>query len=168
MRLFFLTNAISFQACWWIAALYTQQAALAMIVLLLIHFGLSPSKKLDSKIILLAVMGIAIDQLLISTLVLSVGQSIVPLWLALLWAKFCVSLNHSLRWLVTMNKWLVSLIGALFGSLSYIAAWRLGALSTPLTWQAFLLIEMALWALLMPLFCWLTTYIWKQEEGQHA
>lgn len=116
---------------------------------------------------LLAVIGIAVDQLLISTSVLSVGQSIIPVWLVLLWVVFCLSLNHSLRWLVVMNKGLVSLIGASFGSLSYIAAWRLGALSTPLTWQAFWLLEMAIWAVLMPSLCWLTLCIWQRAGEQH-
>jgi len=72
----------------------------------------------------------------------------VPVWMVALWGLFATTLTSSLRWL--QGRWLLgSLVGAVGGSLSYVAGARLGALVLPAS--ASLWVIALLWALALPL-----------------
>jgi hypothetical protein len=72
----------------------------------------------------------------------------VPVWMIALWGLFATTLTSSLRWL--QGRWLAgSLLGAVGGSLSYVAGARLGALDLPAS--ASLWVIALLWALALPL-----------------
>lgn len=151
MKPFFVINFVFFQVSWLIAAFYSDYAALLIIALLVVHFWLSPTRRLDSQILLMGLVGIVVDQCLISANVFSVGQSIIPWWLVMLWLFLSLCLNHSLGWLRNLRAWQVALIGTVFGTLSYIAALNLGVLTTTLTTLEFVIIEMSIWFLLLPM-----------------
>ena len=72
----------------------------------------------------------------------------VPVWMIALWGLFATTLTSSLRWL--QGRWLLgSLVGAVGGSLSYVAGAKLGALDLPAS--ASLWVIALLWALALPL-----------------
>lgn len=151
MRRFWPINAVLFQLAWFAAALLTEYAAGIILSLLVLHFYLSPCRKTDSKLLLLAPIGWLTDILLIQYGVFYADQTQWPLWLALLWAMFAISLNHSLKW--TMNiapLWLV-LIGAVAGTSSYLAAINFNALFSSLPTQLLIVYLATTWALLLPL-----------------
>lgn len=152
MRLFWIINAALFQLCWWSAALFTEYAVWIMSAVLVIHLMLSPRKRDDLKLLPIALVGIVCDQLLIAVDVISVNQSFIPVWLVLLWVILAWSFNHSLVWLRLLKPWQLSITGGILGSVSYLAAINLGAISTSLSLTNFMIIDAILWSFLLPLF----------------
>lgn len=75
---------------------------------------------------------------------------LLPAWLALLWALFTTTLNHSMAW--RARPWRhASLVGGIGGRLSYFAGSRLTGVGFPQE-EAFTLALLALiWAVLLPL-----------------
>jgi hypothetical protein len=128
-----------------------------MMVLISIHFLLSSKKYDDLKVLPIALVGIVIDQLLIILHIIEIPQSttptlIIPVWLALLWCVFSWSFNHSLQWVCNLSLSKVSIIGAIFGTLSYYAALKIGVFTSSLSPPYFIGIMAIIWALLLPLF----------------
>jgi hypothetical protein len=151
MKHFWLVNLILFQGAWFSAALYNAQAEVMIILLLAVHFWLSPQKKTDLTSLLLVPIGVLADKLLMLSGVFDGGQTLFPLWLVLLWCMFILSLSHSLHWVTKLRlPWQV-LFGSLGGSASYWAGIQAGALDSELT-SFWLLLSLGLvWALLLPL-----------------
>lgn len=150
MKTFWIINLILFQLSWFSAAFFTQYAALIISALILLHFYLSPTPKLDIKVSLLALMGIFIDTLHLNLGTFSSEHAFFPFWLALLWMIFCISLNHSLSWCAKQPYWLLVLFGSIGGSLSYWAGIQAGALSTLQTPSHTLVVLALSWAILFP------------------
>jgi hypothetical protein len=73
-----------------------------------------------------------------------------PLWLVCLWLIFTISLNHSLAWLNKFKLWQISLLGAISGASSYLAAIKIGAINTPLSLIDISATYVVVWALLLP------------------
>lgn len=153
---FWIINAIIFQLAWLCAALLTEQASALIFGLLILHFLLTPSPKQDVKLLLLAPMGWALDALLIHYQVFYPIALQLPIWLALLWCVFILSLGHSLTWLGRISIPWLSLIGALCGSLSYYSAIRLGVFETKQALPNLLVILSVCWAIYLPVFICLT------------
>jgi len=151
MKPFLIINVVLFQTCWLVAAFYPEYAALVITALLLLHFGITPTRRLDFKILLMGLLGCVIDQTLISFNVINVEQSTIPLWLVTLWLFLSVCLNHSLAWLARFRTWQVAILGSVFGTLSYVAALNIGAFTTPLPFYQFVIIEILVWFLLLPI-----------------
>ncbi len=151
MKQFWLINLGLFQACWLSAAFFTQYAALIIAALLILHFYLSPSPKLDAKLMLLAFIGISADSLHIYLGIFSAKGAFFPLWLALLWIMFSISLNHSLRWFTQATYGLLALAGSLGGTLSYWGGIQTGALFTEQTSGLVITVLALSWGLLFPL-----------------
>lgn len=151
MKPFLIINVVLFQTCWLVAAFYSDYAALVITVLLILHFVITPTRRLDSKILLMGLLGAGIDQALISLNVINVNQPFIPLWLVTLWLFLSVCLNHSLAWLVKLKTWQVAFLGSTFGTLSYIAALNLGAFTTSLPFYQFVIIEILVWFALLPI-----------------
>lgn len=165
MKLFFVINVVFFQASWLLAAFFQDYAALLILVLLIIHFLMSPTRRLDSKILLMGLLGIVVDQCLISVDVFAVGQSIIPSWLVMLWLYFSLCLNHSLGWLRNLRYWQVALLGSVLGTLSYVAALNLDVITTTLTQQQFVMIEILVWFVLLPIMVKFANVVQDQEEA---
>ena len=150
MRSFWVINLMLFQASWLCAALFTQQAALVMPLLLIAHFVLSPTRRQDLKVLLLVPIGIVVDKCQLELGVFSAGNDFFPLWLVYLWAMFILSLNHSLSWLDNCSLFSLVILGAAGGSSSYWGGIASGALGTQLSTLNVVLSLMAVWALLLP------------------
>ncbi|WP_110456268.1 DUF2878 domain-containing protein [Shewanella algidipiscicola] len=151
MKRFWIINLLLFQLCWFSAALLGDNAALAMTLLIALHFLLSPTRKADAKLLLLMPIGIAVDKLQLEIGGFSTVDVGFPLWLALLWCIFIISFNHSLHWLTRQKSWVVVLFGAIGGASSYWAGIQFGVLQA--RWNELMLVGslMLVWSLLMPL-----------------
>lgn len=75
---------------------------------------------------------------------------IAPLWVTSLWALFATSINHSLEW-AGRNLWMAAVLGGIGGTMSYLAAIKIGAARFMVSdgWGIFYLAIG--WAIAMPL-----------------
>jgi len=155
MKTFSIINFVVFQLCWLLAATYQQQAVFYIVGLLSIHFLLSPTKLADLEILVIALVGIVIDQLLIILHVIQLPENAttpatIPLWLMLLWCSFSWCFNHSLQWLNKLTQTQLAVLGAVFGTLSYTAALQLNVFNSVLPTLYFVAVLAIIWALLLP------------------
>lgn len=124
-------NFVWFQVIWFIAVLYTDHAVDILLFSLCLHFLLSPIREAD----LLTLLGIGLLGVLGDYLLTFLGVFIfpdtlfIPFWLILLWAHFALTLNHSLSWLNKLPLYARILFGSIFGTLSYYAGAKLGAVT---------------------------------------
>jgi len=157
-RLFILMNALCFQLVWWAGVLAHNQFILLSVLLLISHFLFSKSVRHDALLMCVCgVMGIAVDSLLLWFGVFEFN--ITPYWLALLWCYFALSLDYSLGFFRTLPLWLQSLLGGLFGSLSYLTGAKFDAVVLPLgdVWSA--LVLALIWSGLFPVLLWVSNRI---------
>ncbi|WP_394205671.1 DUF2878 domain-containing protein [Shewanella waksmanii] len=151
MKAFWIINLALFQLSWFVAAKYTDYAAWIIAAAIFIHFACSPSKQDDLKLVMLVPIGIAIDQLMLSVGVFSAASySVFPLWLALLWYMFILTLNHSLKWLTQLPLSYVAVIGAIAGSFTYWLGTQVGGLTQQWPLLPFVAILAVAWSALMP------------------
>lgn len=151
-RHFWIIDLVFFQLAWLICALANHHAVLSLLVILAFHFYLSPSKKNDFKILLLAPIGILLDQTFITLSILNTTSALIPIWLILLWCIFVMTINHSLAWLSKLKCYFISLLGMIFGPLSYFAATKFDVISLH-SHLTYALIWFALaWSILLPSF----------------
>ena len=103
--------------------------------------------------LLIAFMGIAMDQSLTLLEVFRFPDQWIPLWLVLLWCSFAVVMPTGFGFLQKLAKPWQALFGAVGGTVAYAAAWKLGAVSFSLpVWQV-LLIQSVLWGIFVPVCC---------------
>lgn len=155
MRLFSLINFVIFQLSWFLSATFKESAVPLIIALLIIHFLCSSKKKADLAILPIALIGITIDQLLMILHIIEIPQSpnhalIIPVWLMLLWCIFAWSFNHSLQWVNNLSLTKLSILGSVFGTLSYYAALKLNVFNTLLPHIYFIVIMALIWGFLLP------------------
>ncbi|EWH09404.1 hypothetical protein DS2_12749 [Catenovulum agarivorans DS-2] len=153
IKKFWLVNLVLFQLCWLLAAFYQQQATWVMLLVVAIHFVLSPIKKLDLKVLPLAFVGIVLDQVFtfFDVLIFANSPAVLPVWLMLLWVSFSWCLNHSLNWLIHIPIAYVMLLGAIFGPISYFGGLSLGTFETGTSQALFVTIYSLAWAVFLPL-----------------
>lgn len=163
---FWIINLGLFQLSWFLASVYHDEASGLLLLLLLLHFALSPARGQDFYLLMIAVLGCTVDQTLLVADVLT-DSKLIPSYLALLWCMLAVSFNHSLFWLTRISMPLVMLIGSVSGSLSYFAALNLDAIHTSLTALSFIVIYALIWACLLPLFVYITKCITDNGEYSH-
>jgi Protein of unknown function (DUF2878) len=90
------------------------------------------------------------DAMLMSQGWLAFGSStMLPFWLVVLWVAFAATLNHSLVFL-HKRLGLASLLGAVFGPVSYWSGMQLGRLQFPHSTTSTMLVLGLVWAILMP------------------
>jgi hypothetical protein len=146
--MFFWAQAIGFQLLWFNAILGQNQWLLLGIGLLLCSVAFSPKRNADLKLWPLALVGLAGDALLTLTGVFVFEQF--PLWLGTIWLGFVFTLNHSMLWLQRLQRPFQAMIGAIAGTLSYLAGARLGAVDLPNGQGITALVLAAYWAALLP------------------
>ena len=147
--LFILINAVCFQLVWWAGVLAQNQLLLLSILLILSHFLLSPSARHDALVMgVCGAIGIAVDSLLVWFGVFEFAN--IPYWLGLLWLYFALCLDYSLSVFRKFPLWLQSVLGGVFGCLSYLAGAKFDAVELPLgdAWSA--LILALIWSGLFP------------------
>ena len=105
-------------------------------------------------LMLSVVLGLVFDSLLVISGWLRypsgmLFSGIAPYWILAMWALFSTTLNLSMGWL--KNKLiLASVMGAVFGPLSYLAGHRLGAIEF-IDFHSSMIALAAVWALVMPI-----------------
>lgn len=127
---FTITNAVVFQLGWLICILWGNLAAVTFTLLALsLHFFKSSVRLADAiAVVVSIIIGLLHDSILIygGHIVFAESASFPPLWLICLWALMGTTLNHSLQWIYSRPLW-SSLLGAVSGSLSYLAGVALSA-----------------------------------------
>jgi hypothetical protein len=83
------------------------------------------------------------------------GVYMPPLWLLLLWMGFSATLRQSLVFFMDKLP-LASICGALAGSLTYVAAANLGAVSFGYSVAHTAYLLAVIWAILFPLLLWIS------------
>jgi len=129
-----LTNAVLFQVCWFIAILFDWYWALPAFFLLVFQVWAGGRVKTPWPLLGIAIVGIVADTVFLQFGVYSFPQDRLslpggePVWMALLWMGFVLTLPYSMDWLV--QKRLVFLLAcAVAGPLSYSAGMRLDVMT---------------------------------------
>ena len=152
MKWFWLINLGLFQASWLVAAFLTEYAAPIIFAFICLNFYLSPSPKTDIKLLALIGVGVCVDSLHFYIGTFKADASFFPIWLIMLWAMFSISFNHSFIWFTKQTYWILALVGAVGGTLSYWGGIKAGALSNSHLSTSTSLIYLALsWAIVFPL-----------------
>ncbi|RJG48138.1 DUF2878 domain-containing protein [Motilimonas pumila] len=151
-----------FQLVWFVAIVVGEPAEYYLVGSLILHFLLSPSKRVDAKIMLLvSVIGISTDALLAANQVMvfdAAPTDIMTLWLAMLWAHFAVTLNHGMLWLSRLPLiWQVA-CGSVFGPISYFSGAKLDAIALPNGNLTTILVWSLIWALTTPVYLAIVRY----------
>ena len=167
MRKFWLINLVLFELAWFSAALLTEYATAIIFSLLVVHFYLSPTKKVDFKLLLLAPIGWLVDILLIQSDVFYADTDW-PIWLGMLWLMFVLCLNHSLNWMSKLVLGWQVLLGAVAGTSSYLAAISFGALSTNHSTIMLITYLAVTWSVLLPLLINLGTKLVRMSGTSRA
>lgn len=124
----------------------------SLIVALHVRTAGQPSDELR-LLTLCVVIGLVFDSLLVSSGWVQYPEGtlfpgIAPYWILAMWALFSTTLNHSMGWLKS-SLVLASLLGAVFGPLSYLAGERLGAIEL-LDRRSSMAALAVIWAVVMP------------------
>lgn len=159
-RIFNLANILGFQLIWWTCILFGNIALPIAVILISCHIYFHQKPAEEIRVILFCgLAGFLTDTLLTSIGVfafdaqafspLPPASLIPPLWLAALWFAFSATLRNSLNYF-RERLVLASLLGAISGAGSYIAAERLGAVNFPCGLPGTSLALMLIWAVLFP------------------
>ncbi|MFT6984641.1 MAG: hypothetical protein ACJAT7_000438 [Psychromonas sp.] len=151
---FYWVSFIWFQAIWLLAVVYTDQAVLLLLLSLFAHFLVSPTRASDLlNLLAITLLGCAGDYLLTYIGVFTfTDHYFIPLWLILLWTHFAVTLNHGLSWLEKLPLYARILFGAVFGTLSYYAGYKMGAVTLHSNLLLSLFALSVIWATLLPVY----------------
>lgn len=153
-----LANLIGYNLIWALCIFWGNQGLIYVCMLLVVHFILISEPLFELKIIIItASIGYTIDCLLTVAGFFEFDQvhGVTPLWLAALWLGFCTTLRHSLS--MFAEKLLISsLLGALAGASSYMAAAHLGVVQMGQSNLASVLILALIWAVLFPCLMWIS------------
>jgi len=158
-------NFIGFNICWILCVLFGNSAILPVTGLLICHLLLHSKPWTETRVIsTLGLLGFSIDTLLTLTGVFrfphSAEISLPPFWLLLLWLSFSATIRQSLAWLTKLPV-MASLAGAIGGPLAYYTASRLGAVDLGFSIAASLVLLALIWAVILPLFFWLSQQLEK-------
>lgn len=157
MQAWIWSQLIAFQLLWFSAVIGRNDWLWLPLSLIALHFIFTPSRAKDWHVIPLALIGIVIDAFLTWGGVFAFDNF--PIWLGLLWIGFVLTLGHSMVWLRRLPPALLVPLGAVAGTASYLAGWKLEAVDFPLglTWSVLALLF--LWSLLLPALVRLDFYI---------
>lgn len=160
-------NAIGFQAVWWGSILLGDTAAFAVIALLVLHFAFHSQPMVEAgAVVASGVVGFSVDLMLTMAGVFTfptayLTLALPPVWLLLLWFAFSATLRNSLS-VLRKYRVLASVLGAITGASTYIAAAKLGAVELSFGYLATFLLLLPVWAVLFPCLLILTE---KLEES---
>lgn len=155
-----LINFVAFQLGWFSCVLSAAKGLpwLGLIVVCLVvalHIRTSEKPRNEWQLLVLAVVsGLVFDSLLVSGGLVRYPSGMLfsgmaPYWILAMWALFSTTLNVSMAWLKNSVA-LASVMGAVFGPLSYLAGQRLGAIEL-LDTRASLIALAVIWAFVMPM-----------------
>ena len=154
-----LSNFFAFQIGWFSCVLGAANGMpwLALVVVPIVLWNIQKSRSASTEmlLVLLAVaVGVLLDSLLVRSGWLRYPsgmflEGVAPYWILAMWALFATTLNASMSWL-KKNLILASVMGAVFGPLSYMAGERFGAIEFT-DFSASIVALAAAWAIAMPL-----------------
>ncbi|MFB3945431.1 DUF2878 domain-containing protein [Aeromonas veronii] len=137
---------------YWLLAVKWQQPG-PLLAILLLHFLFSPSRQRDWRLLPIAVAGCLLDALLWQLGLFRFPAGF-PLWLALLWLGFALTLAHGMRWLLRLPRWQQALFGMVGGTSSYVAGAAMGAVNLPWgIWISTALLAV-IWMWWLPVLLW--------------
>lgn len=133
-----LINIVVFQVLWWLAVLGGRilegiPVLVYAILFLCLHVRFVEGKASVQRLLVAAVSGVMFDQVgyQIGMVKFSDYYSTwLPLWMIALWLGFVCTLNVSFKWLHGRHI-MAGILGAIFGPVSYWAAFKLGAVAFP-------------------------------------
>lgn len=151
---FYWVSFVWFQGIWFFSVAYTDSAVFLLLLSLCAHFLVTPTRKSDLlNLLAITLIGSAGDYLLTySGVFIFTDTPFIPLWLILLWAHFAVTLNHGLSWLERFTLYPRILFGAVFGTLSYYAGYKMGAVTLHSNLLLSLSALSVIWATLLPVY----------------
>ena len=162
-----LINFVTFQAGWFACVLGAANGlpwlgTLLVCLIVAAHIKMSDRPRVEAQLLFLCVMlGLVFDSFLVSSgwVLYPNGvlmSGIAPYWILAMWALFSTTINLSMAWLKS-NLVLASVMGAVFGPLSYIAGQRLGAIELIDT-RSSLIALAVIWALAMPIITFVAAH----------
>lgn len=163
-----LINFAAFQAGWFSCVLGAANGVpwlglLTVILIVALHIRTADQPANELRLLALCVViGLACDSLLVASDWVRypngmLFSNIAPYWILAMWALFSTTLNYSMGWLKS-SLVLASVMGAVFGPLSYLAGQRLGAIE--LLEPLYSVLALALiWATVMPTLVYVTTQL---------
>lgn len=155
-----LLNFVAFQIGWFACVLSAANGLpllglLVVSLVIVLHVQFSECRSHELILVCLAVvMGLVFDSLLVISGWLQYPSGVLlpgiaPYWILAMWALFATTLNVSMGWMKG-KAFLASVLGAVFGPLSYMAGQRLGAIEF-VNFQSAIIALALIWALVMPL-----------------
>ncbi len=149
MSKWFWAQLIAFQLLWFSAVIGRNEWIILPLLFIAAHLIFTPSRATDWRVIPIALIGITADAILTWSGILVFDT--LPLWLGLVWIGFVLTLGHSMSWLRKLPTLVLVPLGAVAGTASYLAGWRLEAVQLPmgLAWSVATLA--ILWAIMLPL-----------------
>ena len=150
-----LINAVLFQLCWFSAVLMGSYWALLPLGFMLLHYLWVRGSNGLLTVFLLGGLGVMFDSLYLYLGIYHLDAQTaalpllnLPVWLMCLWLGFCLSLPLSLAWLI--KKPLYFIVGCMIlGPVSYMAGRRLQAIDFADINLGFMVLEWAVFALLV-------------------
>lgn len=156
-----LLNFIWFQTIWFCVVLFQNQFVWLAILLIFGYVAILPFRYVNMLFgVAMAFYGTLVDGTMAAWGFYEFtprGRFLLPIWLVVLWVAFGFMLRVSLTYL-RRRYLLASILGAVFGPLSYFAAAKLGAVSFPQSLVVTGLMIGAWWAITVPL--WLRIDLW--------
>ena len=151
---FTLYNFVSFQIAWFMAIHWKEQSLLPLIAIILLHFALSKHRRRDwLTFALITIVGSFVDMTATyANLFAFESGQLLPVWLILLWANFSLTFHYSMRWLMRLPTLFQSLVGGVFGTASYFAAFKFGAVDYPMPMSFTLFFMIVIWSINLPVF----------------
>lgn len=156
-----LYNALSFQLGWFACVLGGSVIGVPVALLLLaVHLRWLGGPGEWRLLLAMLLLGALLDSSLMHLGVFDFAQAgwLCPLWLMALWPLFATTLLHALSW-ASGRYWLLGLLGAVGGPLSYYAGTKLGALSFGVELELALVVLAVVWGLVTPLAEWAGRYL---------
>lgn len=146
---YWFTDFFIFQAIWLFAVAFN--APVMCILLLALRAYLSRDLRRELGVMcFVAPIGIVIDWFLTLIGVFEFEGGGFPFWMILLWCAFGIAMSQSFYWLSTHKKWIQSTAGAIFGPLSYIAGWVVGAVDFGLHFIFTTALLSVIWMFMLP------------------
>lgn len=155
-----LVNFVAFQFGWFACVLgaangFPWLGVLAVGMIVIFHIRTADNRAHEVQLLALAVvLGLVFDSLLVSSGWVRYPSGMLipglaPYWIIAMWALFSTTLNLSMSWLKG-SLVVASVMGAVFGPLSYLAGQRLGAIELVDPVSSMILLAI-IWAGVMPL-----------------
>lgn len=114
----------------------------------------------------LTVIGICLDSLNMAVGLLAFDTALLPVWLVALWAAFCWYALFLGKVLSHYPLWIVSIVGGLAGALSYLAGYKLGAVSLGFSMPVAFVLFFVQWVAFVFLCMKMINVGAKHHEGQ--